>query len=942
MNKNCFCEFFYYNQSLPDAPYDFTDSNVLSAEKRKEFLTRYALFSEKVNGISDTPEQVVTEEEAVAMKELLLPNPPAAEITRRISFERMEAFLHKKEEQYENWTMYTGKVSVSNMCVCFRDSPVPPSPAAAYYFSGILNSFSFSFRADGSYGYPITYGVLDTTYGRTVELRSGIDDIIKLQFYSNGMLYARLGNECPYHLKNVPIGQYRFDEWQTVTVIIENDGFFVELNGVKSEKLPLSVKLNPDMLFIGCGMFHNGEWIVRPEKMVLESGIITNFFKKPPEKKSPFIPLGTVSLPFAVGTYKNRDCELIFRKEFEITELFRAKLRVFSLDPGGSIWINKKCVAVTDSFEELELDVENYLHIGKNELCLKVNPRAPEVHFNWHRQKDAYNGWFCEGADLTLYSSVKPEHIRIITKSISESRISFNALADINGAEKAEIFLKEIFPDEREEVSLGKFRAENGKLCAEVTADAKVWSPENPVLYSVRIQAFADDDTPLCDETAETGFRIIEQRDGGIYLNGSKIILKGALLMQFLPPHSETPVTHICPSTEQIIRQFLMLKRMNGNTLRLHILGYGTNDARFARIADRLGIMLIWTTRYIDSVEQIPAAGKWFAGDGYIRQISLRLNNPSIIMWEGSNEYHPNLSEIDRIYSSFVPAVKSVDKTRIICPVSHLYYAGDLYPMNGCGYYNDDGTADNNGNKQKAPAEWKDPLVIRSAHTYSLLLGYGSGWEHLRNQDWKLQPELCKSRSHAYIISEFAIIGRQNPNVPQAAEYYNPYSYELSDDSSLGFKTTVDEWRESQAYQALSAAYCVNRMRDMGVDGMLWCCLMGGANDGGYLKPPIDNYGYPKLAFYALQNGFAELSASLGSFDIIKGRNFSVNPVIYGTNEGKRYELTIRIFDSQQHLCYEKTLTADGAQGSTRFGILTPQLNVSGYYSSELKIRIVE
>ena len=252
MNKNCFCEFFYYNQSLPDAPYDFTDSNVLSAEKRKEFLTRYALFSEKVNGISDTPEQVVTEEEAVAMKELLLPNPPAAEITRRISFERMEAFLHKKEEQYENWTMYTGKVSVSNMCVCFRDSPVPPSPAAAYYFSGILNSFSFSFRADGSYGYPITYGVLDTTYGRTVELRSGIDDIIKLQFYSNGMLYARLGNECPYHLKNVPIGQYRFDEWQTVTVIIENDGFFVELNGVKSEKLPLSVKLNPDMLFIGC------------------------------------------------------------------------------------------------------------------------------------------------------------------------------------------------------------------------------------------------------------------------------------------------------------------------------------------------------------------------------------------------------------------------------------------------------------------------------------------------------------------------------------------------------------------------------------------------------------------------------------------------------------------------------------------------------------------
>lgn len=114
------------------------------------------------------------------------------------------------------------------------------------------------------------------------------------------------------------------------------------------------------------------------------------------------------------------------------------------------------------------------------------------------------------------------------------------------------------------------------------------------------------------------------------------------------------------------------------------------------------------------------------------------------------------------------------------------------------------------------------------------------------------------------------MIGRQNPHVPEAGEYFNPYSYEFPDEVSLGFSTTPDQWRQSQAYQALAAACTVRRMRQLGVDGMLWCCLMGGANDGGYLKPPIDFYGYPRLAFYTLRDGYAPLTAASDDVNVVK------------------------------------------------------------------------
>lgn len=954
-------EFFYYNKQLGPQHHDFTNTNSLPLAQRMEFLTNYAEYMERSYHIPRTPRLVVDDEEiAEALHELndvkVFPR-----VSKHLELGTMQASLQHVYSEYQGWSLYTKKTSVIDDSIVFDGEEIAPTPAAVYTFDSQerLQKFAFSLYMDSKYAAPISGVIGDCTPGRTVELRAGIHDIVKLQFYSNGTWYVRVGNECPYHLKNICMGDFAFDELLNFTILLGEEDFKVVFNGTESENFPVSSKLNPDILFIGSGMFRVGRWDFIPVSLKFDSREITEFFAPKTCASEAFASdvvceaelesLGEVTLPYRVGTYENRDKALVLEKTFDVAVLMHAILNISSLDPGGCVWINETCVADTDRFESMHLDVSSNLRVGENHLKIVVNPRAPEVLFNWHRQTDAYNGWFCEEVSLDCFHEVQIDKVTVLPISVEGNEITCKVSADLNtlksdGLEDYHVmvYLRKVHPvAEQDAICVGNFDAsETFSQTLTFTADA--WTIQNPNLYEVRI-AVCDADGQAIDDTAvETGFRIIEQKDGDILLNGEKIILTGALTMQFLPPHHETPATHICPRTEQIVAQELMVKKMNGNTLRMHILGYGSNDARYARIADRLGLMLIWITRYIDSVEQMALQEEWAAKDGYIRQISERLNHPSIIIWEGSNEFHPSLDDIDRICNQFVPAVKSVDTTRMICPVSHLYYAGDSYRTPGCAFYNDAGTKDHDGNPVQASPYWTDPLVIRSAHTYHILLGYGTTWDRLRTQAWSMQKELVESKEHAYMVSEFAVIGRQNPDTPEAQEYFNDYSYEFADERASGVVFTKEQWKQSQAYQALAAKADVQMMRIQGIDGMLWCCLQGGANDGGYLKPPIDCYGYPKLAFYTLREGYQELFVATDNIDVVKGDGFRLTPEIYGIKKGEKYRLTARVTDYKGEAIVLHVFEGV-AEADYRIKLPTwqPRLPENGYYGVRFELTIV-
>lgn len=880
MDGKGFFEFIKYKKDLRGSG-DFNGAeSSLSLDEQIEFLDKYGKAYKEFSGFN--PQKKVAD---LKEAEEYVDKIPYPENKFRNAVELSKAeFYISDERKYKYLYTYTPKAVVSGESVILNSGDIPPVPAFDVETEKRISKFTARFKISGDYEISLR-GRIDTmSVGKTIELRDGINEIVKIQLYPSGDVLVRLNFPDEYHHRNFPIGKFAFDTDNVLSVRIDNGGFYVRLNDGEETRFERDIKVLPDVLFVGGGMHAMGTWSVTP-RIFSENGEELDIFA-PNTEPVAVERIGLKKLPFCVGTFKNRRKTLILEKKFDYKRAGVETYIIFdTLDPCGEAVLNGKTLFRDGTFMSHRINVTGIIKERGNSLKVKIYPRAPENTVTWHRQKDPYYGWFTGKIKIESVNHVYVERIKIKTVSVSPV---INFRTEISASDGFVYSRAEVFVSDGEKT----FKAGEGKGNVACSFSGKPWSTESPVLYSVTVKLYVGN--ILTDEFTEiTGFRTIEQKDGALALNGKDFVLKGALLMQYLPPYDETPVNHVCPSDAQIIWQALLAKRMNCNAVRMHHLGYGTNDSRFARIFDYFGLTVIWTTRLIDDVYGTVQSGVWRGKKSYQSQMLEVINSPSIIAWEGANEVYLFRKDIDAIYGEFVGGVREIDETRLINPVSHLYYANDSYDV-GAEYYQDDGKSDEYFKPCRAVSEWNDPLVIRSAHTYIWLLGYGTDWSRMRKQSWSAQPAMLNSDKHAYVVSEYALIGRQNPNIPEAKDFYNPWSYEFSDEYALGYRLD-DKWLISQSYQALGAKYASKRMLSLGADGLLWCSLSSGANDGGYLKPPIDYYGYPKLAFYALKESFSESVCFSDDTDVVWGADKKIAPVVVCVPDGKKHSVAVTV-----------------------------------------------
>ena len=900
--KSIFYDFIKVDKKANGNRIDFSSSsgNCLDGDEKIEFLREYSKFSEQKNDTLNGSKRAFSDEEVDRLLKSVdyrLEN----KIRKRAYIDDGNVAIYEKQGKYDGWQFY-GDVTFSDKTLLFSDGIIPPVPCTKYEFSSEkVKSFEFSFKISDEFIDYEKYGKgikpLTTDTGRIIELRRGIKEAIKFQIYRNGEAYARVGIPDPYHHINHKIGDIKIDEDNVVRFDFDGDFFVVTFNGEYSGRYELTEKVNPDTIFVSGGMRPCGKWSFTPLKIEADGEATTDFFRKSERKETPR-KTEYAKLPFKIGGEKNKDKVIDFSKKF-FYDGGRVVLNIGSIDPCGEIYINGGKVAEVKDFRLFKKEVTNYCVKGENELQIVVFPRSPEVNYSWHRNKDPYIGWLLRGVyiDFLPDASVRDAVIKTLAVGCGKvkAQIKFGIDNETDGEYDYKIFIKKSNSDEEERlICSGKVQCE-----AEVVAEfnAAPWNTDNPNLYAVRVQ-LEKDGKPIDDEIIETGFRIIEQKNGEIHLNGRRILLNGALWMQFLPPYVNIVLSHICPTTKEIVRQAAMTKALNGNVARFHFLGYGNNDPRFAEVCDRMGLMNVWTTRLIDSAETVDLKKGWLAGDIYAEQMREVINHPSIIMWEGSNEFHSTRAMMDKMFDEFVSKVKATDDTRIICPCSHLYYGGGLYGNDGF-YYQDDGKYNQDFEPCESSFGWKDEKVIRSSHNYEILLGYGNKWNIFREQAWKSQKSLFESKKHAYIISEFAVVGRQDNRTKEAEIYHKDDSYELADEKrAFGEAYEKIDYKLSQAYQALCVYNTVKYMRYLGADGLMWCCLSGGANDASYIKPPIDFYGYAKDAFYALKDGFQKAICFDKKPDLIYGNEILFEPSVTGAESGVKYSVGIKIRDN--------------------------------------------
>jgi hypothetical protein len=450
----------------------------------------------------------------------------------------------------------------------------------------------------------------------------------------------------------------------------------------------------------------------------------------------------------------------------------------------------------------------------------------------------------------------------------------------------------------------------------------------------------ADSAGTAIDDGMETfGIRTVSQEGGTFRVNGKPEMLNGAQTMGFRLPVDTVARWNRCAPPEWLLREILMIRRMNGNLLRVHVHAWtypepegGVNDPRVAEMCDQIGVMLIWpTSAWIREGE---AWGIDFEGyPKYMRQV---YNHPSIVMWEASN--HPNrfrrydASESNRFYERVYNTIHPVDASRLISPTSfnEILHFG-----------NDPGTMDFRGSPLVPSPAWTAPGVTRGSQ--DSVTGYGKEWTVLREWPPPFQKSCLESPERAWFNFEHEeSTGQPNWSLVKGKPWYHLPSYEWGyDDGSIGRKLTTDEWRESQAWQAFSAHESTKKQRLLDYDGFSWCCLHGGANSGTYWKPLTDESCRAKLAFYANRMVFQRVLAGSANVDVAYGPRDTIAPVVLNLGEARTVSVTVEVKNLSGKVVsskrYENVRLAAG-RTVTALEPFAPGKLKTGYYAVEYRV----
>ena len=201
---------------------------------------------------------------------------------------------------------------------------------------------------------------------------------------------------------------------------------------------------------------------------------------------------------------------------------------------------------------------------------------------------------------------------------------------------------------------------ENGYARFAFDANLTPWSPENPKLYDVFVEA----ETDRVQE--RIGFRTIEANGQKILLNGKPVFLRGVSI------HAEAPFRAGRVFSEADARVLLTwAKELGCNFVRL---AHYPHDEVMTRMADQMGL-LVWS--------EVPVywAVQWENPAAYAnaeRQLTEMIgrdhNRASIIFWSMANETPLGDARL-KFLSSMAAKARELDATRLITAATLVHYS---------------------------------------------------------------------------------------------------------------------------------------------------------------------------------------------------------------------------------------------------------------------------
>src|SRR5712664_186154 len=206
----------------------------------------------------------------------------------------------------------------------------------------------------------------------------------------------------------------------------------------------------------------------------------------------------------------------------------------------------------------------------------------------------------------------------------------------------------------------------NGYAEISFNANLTLWSPNNPKLYDVLIEAETD------RVQDQIGFRSIETMGTDILLNGRPIFLRGICI------HEEAPFRGgRAYSREDALTQLNWAKELGVNFVRL---AHYPHNEFMVREADKLGIM-VWSEIpvYWTILWENPATLE-NARNQLSEMITRDKNRAAVIIWSMANETPLSNARLTFL-KALVDHARSLDSTRLISAAMERHYVEENTQM---------------------------------------------------------------------------------------------------------------------------------------------------------------------------------------------------------------------------------------------------------------------
>ena len=324
----------------------------------------------------------------------------------------------------------------------------------------------------------------------------------------------------------------------------------------------------------------------------------------------------------------------------------RTFLHIGAANYRSHVWVNQKRICDHEGgFTPFDCEVTSVLHSGNNFVVIAVDSTRivdgiPGVIADWYN----YGGLT---RDVTLLDVPKAfvDDFDVHLKPGSRDRVEgYVHVEDAHEGMPVSVKVPEAG------LTAVVKTDSNGRANFGLPAkNLDLWSPENPKLYKVRIEAGQD---LLTDDI---GFRDIRVHGTEILLNGKPVFLRGA------NAHAEAPYrTGRVDSDKDVEAIFGFLKDLNANFVRLC---HYPHDERMERMADRDGIM-VWSEIPIWQHISYDKPSVYAKAVTMLQEMIRRdRDKASVILWSVANET-PDNSTRTEFLTNLVAEAHKLDSTR--------------------------------------------------------------------------------------------------------------------------------------------------------------------------------------------------------------------------------------------------------------------------------------